>query len=66
VVVVESDADATVASVQRALKKLGYFSGTVDGLSGRTTRAAIRIFREENGLTASSGIDRELLRALGL
>jgi peptidoglycan hydrolase-like protein with peptidoglycan-binding domain len=65
-VVVEDDVDTTVASVQRALKKLGYFSGTVDGYSGRTTRAAIRVFREENGLPASTGIDRELLHALGL
>jgi peptidoglycan hydrolase-like protein with peptidoglycan-binding domain len=58
--------DSTVATVQRALKKLGYYEGRVDGNTGRSTRSAIRSFREDKGLAPSSAIDRSLLRALGL
>lgn len=59
-------ADATVARVQRALKKLGYYTGVVDGSAGRSTRNAIRSFREDNGLASSTRIDSALLQALGL
>jgi peptidoglycan hydrolase-like protein with peptidoglycan-binding domain len=58
--------DSSVARVQSALRKRGYYSGAIDGDAGRGTRAAIRSFREENGLGSSTGIDRTLLRALGL
>ena len=59
-------ADSTVASVQRALKQRGYYSGAVDGDAGSGTRAGIRGFREDNGLAPTSAIDAPLLRALGL
>jgi peptidoglycan hydrolase-like protein with peptidoglycan-binding domain len=38
----------------------------VDGELGRGTRAAIRVYQEENGLEVTGQIDRPLLRALGL
>ena len=58
--------DSTVASVQRALKRRGYYAGPVDGDVGRETRGAILAFREDHGLSPTSRIDRSLLRALGL
>lgn len=57
---------SSVARVQRALKTQGYYSGPVDGDAGSGTRAAIRSFRDDNGLESSSRIDGTLLRALGL
>jgi hypothetical protein len=59
-------ADSSVVSVQRALKARGYYGGPVDGDAGPGTRAAIRGFRVENGLGASSAIDGPLLHALRL
>lgn len=58
--------DSTVVSVQRALKQRGYYSGPIDGDAGSGTRAAIRGFREDNGMAPTSVIDTALLRALGL
>lgn len=52
--------------VQRKLKKLGYYQGTVDGEFGRGTRSAIRDFQDENSLEVTGQIDRALIRALGL
>ena len=57
---------SSVSRVQRALKTRGYYSGSIDGDAGSGTRAAIRGFREDNGLGSSSRIDSTLLRALGL
>jgi peptidoglycan hydrolase-like protein with peptidoglycan-binding domain len=62
----DSDAVSTTAQVQRKLKKLGYFEGTVDGELGPRSRAAIRTYQEENGLEITGQIDRALLRSLGL
>lgn len=59
-------ADSSVASVQRALKKRGYYSGPVDGDAGSGTKAAIRGFRRDQSLGYSSQIDGPLLRALRL
>jgi peptidoglycan hydrolase-like protein with peptidoglycan-binding domain len=58
--------DSSVARVQRALRKRGYYSGPVDGSAGRSTRSAIRSFRTDNGLSSTSRIDGALLRMLGL
>jgi peptidoglycan hydrolase-like protein with peptidoglycan-binding domain len=58
--------DSTVSSVQSQLKRRGYYSGPVDGDAGSGTRAAIRSFREDNGMARTSVIDSALLRALGL
>jgi hypothetical protein len=58
--------ESTVAQVQRAVKKLGYYAGPVDGDAGRGTRSAIASFRYDNGLGSSTRIDSGLMRALGL
>ena len=44
--------DDTVAVIQRDLKRLGFYKGSVDGLAGPKTKAAIRAFQKANGLVA--------------
>lgn len=58
--------DSSVARVESALERRGYYSSAIDGDAGSGTRAAIRGFREANGLGSSTRIDGTLLRALGL
>lgn len=36
--------------IQKALKEAGYYQGTLDGIIGSKTKAAIRSFQEANGL----------------
>ncbi len=62
----EADPAAVAAQVQRKLKRLGYYAGTVDGEMGRGTRAAIRAYQSENNMEVTGTIDRPLLRSLGL
>jgi peptidoglycan hydrolase-like protein with peptidoglycan-binding domain len=41
-----------VRSIQTSLVRLGYETGSVDGVAGPRTRAAIRQYQENNGLAA--------------
>ncbi len=54
------------SSVQRALRREGYYSGSVDGDLGPRSRAAIREFQADNGMYATGRIDSRLLRSLGI
>ncbi|MDQ6436859.1 peptidoglycan-binding domain-containing protein [Mesorhizobium sp. LHD-90] len=58
--------DPATAQVQGVLKELGFYDGTVDGLSGPATARAIDAYRAKVGLTGESGIDEELLVQLGI
>ena len=40
-----------VKEVQRRLKQWGYYNGSVDGVFGAATRAAVIAFQKKNGLT---------------
>ncbi|MEL6569794.1 MAG: DUF1036 domain-containing protein [Pseudomonadota bacterium] len=51
---------AEAAGVQRLLEDAGVFSGRVDGLLGRETRAAIREFMSSEGLAADTS-DADLI-----
>lgn len=42
----------SIKEIQSALKKLGYYTGTVDGVSGNKTKLAIQKFQKANKLTA--------------
>lgn len=42
----------SIKEIQTALKKLGYLTGTVDGITGSKTEAAIKKFQKSNKLTA--------------
>ena len=54
------------ASVQRVLRKRGYYSGPVDGDIGPRSRNAIREYQAEHGLYVNGIIDDRLLRSLGI
>lgn len=57
--------DPVVEEVQRVLAGLNLYSGTVDGLTGPQTRAAIESYRKLVGLSVSAEIDEQLLQQLG-
>jgi peptidoglycan hydrolase-like protein with peptidoglycan-binding domain len=56
----------TVARVQRALARHGYYVGLTSGEFAAETRAAIRRYQRDRGLRMSGKIDGALLRSLGL
>jgi len=58
--------DDLAVDVQRALARRGYYRGGIDGDVGPGTRAAIRSYQYERGLTVTGRIDGSLLRSLGL
>lgn len=58
-------ADPAVQRVQAILKDLGYYKGSVDGISGPNTSAAISAYQRKMGLDATGRIDQKLLSELG-
>ena len=52
--------------VQRALRRDGYYRGSIDGDIGSGTRAAIRQYQYDHSLEVTGRIDRALLRSLDL
>ena len=55
-----------VKEVQRRLKKWGYYNGSVDGVFGAGTRAAVIAFQKKNGLTADGVVGKATYKALGM
>ena len=55
-----------VTQIQTRLKNWGYYTGTVDGVYGSKTQAAVKYFQSKNGLTADGIAGASTLRALGL
>jgi hypothetical protein len=58
--------DDTAVDVQRALKRRGYYRGTIDGDIGPGTRSAIRAYQADRRLPVTGRIDGSLLRSLGV
>ncbi len=54
----------TVADAQDALAGLGYFAGSLDGVMGPLTEAAILSFQHENGLAKTAKLDAATLEWL--
>jgi peptidoglycan hydrolase-like protein with peptidoglycan-binding domain len=57
-------AEPTVFIVQKKLKSLGLYLGTIDGLPGSKTHAAIRRYQIKNRLTITGELNEETLRSL--
>jgi peptidoglycan hydrolase-like protein with peptidoglycan-binding domain len=57
-------ADPSLADIQSALAKMNLYAGTVDGLPGPKTRAAIQKFQKEAGLQPTGEIDPLLIDAI--
>ena len=55
-----------VKEVQRRLKQWGYYSGSVDGVFGSGTKAAVIAFQKKNGLTADGVVGKATYKALGM
>lgn len=55
-----------VKEVQRRLKQWGYYKGSVDGVFGAGTKAAVIAFQKKNGLTADGVVGKATYKALGM
>ena len=55
-----------VRTIQTKLKRWGYSSGSVDGIYGKQTTAAVVSFQKKNGLTADGVCGEKTLAALGM
>ena len=53
-----------IANLQRALRRLGYDPGPVDGMPGARTRAAIRAFQADAGLAVTGQVSERLESAV--
>lgn len=55
-----------VKQIQEKLKSWGYYSGSVDGIYGSQTVAAVKAFQEKNNLTVDGIAGAETLNAMGI
>ena len=57
---------ATVQAVQTQLAQLGYYTGSIDGVFGPTTRDAVAKFQIANQLNVTGSLSPDTLQSLGL
>lgn len=57
---------SAVRQVQQKLRNWGYYSGSVDGIYGSATEAAVRNFQQKNGLSVDGICGVRTLSAMGL
>lgn len=62
----QGSSGALVRKVQIKLKNWGYYSGSVDGIYGSKTVAAVRYFQRKNGLTADGIVGAKTAAAMGI
>ena len=55
-----------VTQIQTKLKRWGYYNGSVDGVYGSKTMAAVKWFQSKNGLTADGIAGKKTLEAMGI
>lgn len=55
-----------VRQIQEKLKRWGYYSGSVDGIYGSATEAAVKKFQKANGLTVDGIAGKNTLAAMGI
>lgn len=55
-----------VKELQRRLKQWGYYSGAVDGIYGKGTVEAVKLFQKKNGLTVDGIAGKSTFAALGM
>ena len=57
---------AQVKTLQTKLNNWGYYAGTVDGIFGSKTQAAVKRFQQKNGLVADGIVGAKTAAALGM
>lgn len=62
----EASTTENVKDVQSALSAHGLAVGSIDGVIGPKTRAALRDFQADNGLAVTGSINQETIQKLGL
>ena len=55
-----------VTQIQTKLKRWGYYSGSIDGIYGSETLAAVKYFQRKNGLTVDGIAGTQTLKAMGI
>lgn len=55
-----------VRKIQKKLKELGFYKGTVDGIYGTSTKKAVTAFQKSCGITADGIAGAKTLKFLGL
>lgn len=55
-----------VIEVQKRLKSLGYYEGTIDGIYGEGMKAALIKFKKDKGLPITHTVDEHTYEALGI
>ena len=58
------DKGDSVKKVQKRLKALGYYSGSIDGDFGSGTKSAVKAFQKRNGLKESGEVNSATLKKL--
>lgn len=53
-------------TVQTKLKRWGYYKGSIDGIYGTKTKAAVKSFQSKNGLAADGIVGPKTAAALGM
>ena len=62
----QGSSGSVVKTIQTKLKNWGYYSGSVDGVYGPKTKAAVVYFQKRNGLTADGIAGPKTLAAMGI
>ncbi len=57
---------STVSQIQTALKNVGIYTGSVDGIFGSSTEKAVKQFQAQKGLTVDGKVGNATLKALGI
>ena len=57
---------SVAAEAQSVLASYGYYEGSIDGILGPRSRAAIRSWQMDQGLVVTGGLDSPTLQTLGL
>ena len=57
---------ATIQAVQRQLLSLGYYSGSIDGVFGPSTRDAVAKFQIANHLNVTGSLSPDTIQSLGV
>lgn len=61
-----SSGNYSVTEIQKKLKNLGYYTGTVDGIFGTKSIGAVRNFQRDYGLTVDGIVGAKTASALGI